>query len=481
MLRFRVIDAALREVEGASVGIWAADAHGALPAAARLVTARSVGMGQFEVELQPEFRDRIRELAAQATAPGFAHGWLGTLAPDGVNTITLQPCVRVRFRCLGEGGEPLQGVRVALCVTPGFRDESLEPGEPVGPPDVSEHCATSGADGLVTIDGLVPRLYLLDIRHPHALLVTKLPQVDGIRVERDAEHELQFREALVAACVVEGDPTLVLVDRPRSLRLPNLARCYPSGMIAGLRRQLRPGDEGGFRVQFGFDDGRQPGPMQVTAFVPGAGWLAQEIPFVRAREAKVLRIQKPDLVGVVGGVVTIRLSEPDGTPSLVDLVQLEVKELTNPPPVPGRPMRLPTFRDVAPGSAIVLPSGRYEVEAPMSAQGLVLSGETTFQVSDGSTLHVHLRAQRRMAAVRPTAWTPEGVPLRFFRLGLTDRASGVRFDPLFTIASSTVFVPAGEYTAETVAQGYEPMVFPIDVGAPPFVWAETIVLSRTAR
>lgn len=117
----------------------------------------------------------------------------------------------------------------------------------------------------------------------------------------------------------------------------------------------------------------------------------------------------------------------------------------------------------------------------MSAQGLVLSGETSFQVSDGSTLHVHLRAQRRMAAVRPTAWTPEGVPLRFFRLGLTDRASGVRFDPLFTIASSTVFVPAGEYTAETVAQGYEPMVFPIDVGAPPFVWAETIVLSRTAR
>ncbi len=400
----------------------------------------------------------LRESAVLVSAAGFSSGWIAAIEPGGHYPIILQRSHTVTIRCHTSDGRPVPGVSIAASAYHGsLRAQQSSPFASIatGPPDTRRHTTTSGADGLAALDGLLPGLYYIALRHDTHILASRLPEAGGFRCTSDMEFALVFQEPLVAAYAFASEPTIFWRRTPPSVRAPHPTFAFTGGVAATMRERLRE-SRSSAEPMLSYSLGPiEPPPLLVFAYFPGAGWASFRVPYAKASQAQVATLHPPSGTADVEGTLLVRHQRSDGSPSHLAKAILSLLSLDVPFADGAETLRLPLRITCALGQRLRLPAGRYRLLHERNVLGSE-PDDTQIDLAAGQYLEHIVTERVPMGALALDVLDPEGREVDFFSAAFTTRSTGrtLRWDRTAAF-DGTVHLPADDYTLTLQCSGFE--------------------------
>ena len=415
--------------------------------------------------------DRTAQTAILASLSGFSAGWIQGIEPGEHYTAVLERANKATFRCRARDGRSVSGVVITVGASqwrPQDVPSDLLDAVPAGAPDARLHTSVSDANGIAVIDGLMQRLYFVDLRHETSILVSRLPEGGGFQCTGDVEIDLVFQEPMVSAYAFTAEPVITWRKTPHSVRSPHPTFAFTGGVGRSIERSLRKsGSQAGLMVSYSLS-AEPPPPLTVFGYFPGSGWATFEVPYSPASRREVTLLTPPPTTATTEGNLTVRLLRPDGSQSLVKDVYLSLITLGTPPPTSGEvSLRLPLRVGCHLDQPMRLPAGSYRVVSDHNVLGMELDN-AALELAAGQHLEHVVTETTPMGMISIDARTPEGHELDFFAASFraSDTGRALHWNRVSALGG-TAFLPAGDYVLTVQCIGFDPIEQHVSVSTNP--------------
>lgn len=484
-----------RTLSASAVTVYVKDSAGnALPGAIvqtilashRIAPQRSHGWSTSDTQGlvvldMPE--DRTAPTAILASLSGFSAGWIPDVEPGEHYTAVLQRANKATFRCRTRDGQNVSGVVITVGASQwrpqDVPNDSLDT-VPAGALEDRLHRSVSDANGIAVIDGLMQRLYFVDLQHETSILVSRLPEGGAFQCTGDLEIDLVFQEPMVSAYAFTAEPVITWRKTPHSVRSPHPTFAFTSGVGASIRRALRNSDsEARLMISYSLS-AEPPPPLTVFGYFAGSGWATFAVPYSPASRAEVTLLTPPPTTTTTDGILTVRMLRPDGGPSSVEDVHLSLLKLETPPPTPGGvSVRMPLRVGCRIAQPMRLPAGSYRLVPGHNVLGMEWDNPA-FELAAGQHLEHVVTETTPMGMISIDARTQHGHELDFFAASFDASATGrVLHWNRVSAFGGKAFLPAGDYALKVHCQGFDPIEQHVSVSTDPNAPPVRLALRRS--
>lgn len=401
-------------------------------------------------------------LRAQVECPGFAYGWCDPVSDKEVNRVVLQRSLRLEVRCRTRAGDPVPDCVVDVCAASAITwQEDVAPADCFGDHVVRRHRGRTDAQGNCVLEGLTRNRYFLAATHPHMVVISRLPEGNGLRLEADQVLDIVLVEPLVAASAFTVEPTIQWRRFTKSLGYPHPVDGRPERILGRLnaeaeRRQL---------VALGHSIGipevgaNYRYTMVTMGYLPGAGWVVEESAYRPAAAASVDVLSPDKAVSCDSGRLQARLLDGQGNPSVVQGALLVLQSLAAPAPVSGKhSLRLPLYLHYRLGERIDVPCGQYALELPSTLCGIAFRGERTVRVEPGADGVIELREETPVHELKISCGDERGQAIVAADIELRRAGADEPFRWSMGPLQPSCYLADGDYEVRVVAPGFQVVV-----------------------